>query len=374
MQARFAEIFGRATTNRNTKYLAKKIADAEAKLNGIAKDAKALAADLSPIFSGCEMEETGKIEAPKQEAARVSNWDDVADWVVVAAKWNAPATLEQQARFDAEIAALEDARDAEIAQRVLAKNAAHPETLVRGAELEAPLRDPRLPAIGSVLTKKIGEVEHFVIVNDRDFTYNLETYKSLSAIAREITGTTWNGFLFFGLTKRGAKAGRKMNARAALIAVIEAIRETIEEAGPSGAPAGPMYAALLTNFPNMTSEQFNRLTGILVDGGAVRREDHVFYSTGKIKKGTPPYQIDAHNTILDVPNASTEVLRQIRDAITTELGKRHRAGLERKTPKEIPLSIAQRAADARRFHKTQGHSAEFSLCEHPVCRIERASR
>jgi hypothetical protein len=30
----------------------------------------------------------------------------------------------------------------------------------------------------------------------------------LSAIAREVTGTRWNGLLFFGLTKRGQGAKR----------------------------------------------------------------------------------------------------------------------------------------------------------------------
>ena len=33
------------------------------------------------------------------------------------------------------------------------------------------------------------------------FIYNGETYKSLSAIARKITGTQWNGKLFFGVKK-----------------------------------------------------------------------------------------------------------------------------------------------------------------------------
>ncbi|MCZ6806324.1 MAG: DUF2924 domain-containing protein [Deltaproteobacteria bacterium] len=35
------------------------------------------------------------------------------------------------------------------------------------------------------------------------FEYEGRRYRSLSAIAREITGTRWNGPLFFGLRKRG---------------------------------------------------------------------------------------------------------------------------------------------------------------------------
>ncbi len=43
-------------------------------------------------------------------------------------------------------------------------------------------------------------VEHEVTVQeDGKFEYNGKSYKSLSAIAREITGTRWNGKLFFGV-------------------------------------------------------------------------------------------------------------------------------------------------------------------------------
>lgn len=34
---------------------------------------------------------------------------------------------------------------------------------------------------------------------DKGFSYNGKTYKSLSAIANEITGTRWNGKKFFGI-------------------------------------------------------------------------------------------------------------------------------------------------------------------------------
>ncbi|MGL4677217.1 MAG: DUF2924 domain-containing protein [Brevinema sp.] len=37
-----------------------------------------------------------------------------------------------------------------------------------------------------------------VSINDGDFFYMGIKYKSLSKIAREITGTNWNGKLFFG--------------------------------------------------------------------------------------------------------------------------------------------------------------------------------
>jgi hypothetical protein len=40
---------------------------------------------------------------------------------------------------------------------------------------------------------------HHVTVGEAGFEYNGEHYKSLSAIARLITGTRWSGPLFFGL-------------------------------------------------------------------------------------------------------------------------------------------------------------------------------
>ena len=66
-------------------------------------------------------------------------------------------------------------------------------------------RDPRLPEPGTVLTRSHGGVEHRVTVLDDGFEYRGERYSSLSKIAREITGTSWNGFLYFGLQRRTRK-------------------------------------------------------------------------------------------------------------------------------------------------------------------------
>lgn len=41
--------------------------------------------------------------------------------------------------------------------------------------------------------------KHEVTALDKGFIYNGKTYKSLSAIANEITGTRWNGKKFFGV-------------------------------------------------------------------------------------------------------------------------------------------------------------------------------
>jgi len=66
----------------------------------------------------------------------------------------------------------------------------------------SPPRDDRLPPPGTVLTRAWKGRTIAVTVLDRGFDYEGEVYRSLSAIARIVTGTRWNGYLFFGLTPR----------------------------------------------------------------------------------------------------------------------------------------------------------------------------
>jgi hypothetical protein len=63
-------------------------------------------------------------------------------------------------------------------------------------------RDPRLPPAGTELRRAFDGVEHVVTVLEDGFTFRGKPYKSLSVIAREITGTRWNGFGFFGLLRK----------------------------------------------------------------------------------------------------------------------------------------------------------------------------
>ena len=65
-----------------------------------------------------------------------------------------------------------------------------------------PLR-PRVPRLrpGTRLVREWHGEVHQVIVRDKGFEYRKEQYRSLSQIAREITGTRWSGPSFFGLRK-----------------------------------------------------------------------------------------------------------------------------------------------------------------------------
>jgi hypothetical protein len=55
------------------------------------------------------------------------------------------------------------------------------------------------PITGTRLIREWKGVEHCVTVRHEGFEYQGRPYKSLSAIARHITGTRWNGLVFFGL-------------------------------------------------------------------------------------------------------------------------------------------------------------------------------
>ena len=60
------------------------------------------------------------------------------------------------------------------------------------------------PMPGTRLIREWQGVDHCVTVRDDDFEYQGRPYKSLSAVARAVTGTRWNGWLFFGLKNRAA--------------------------------------------------------------------------------------------------------------------------------------------------------------------------
>ena len=61
------------------------------------------------------------------------------------------------------------------------------------------------PKPGSVLVREWNGVRFAVTVTDTGFLYDGKSFASLTAVARAITGTHWNGPHFFGLTTRSKK-------------------------------------------------------------------------------------------------------------------------------------------------------------------------
>jgi hypothetical protein len=55
------------------------------------------------------------------------------------------------------------------------------------------------PIAGTRLVREWAGVEHCVTVLPDGYEWQGRPYKSLSAVARAITGTRWNGWTFFGL-------------------------------------------------------------------------------------------------------------------------------------------------------------------------------
>lgn len=75
------------------------------------------------------------------------------------------------------------------------KERSGPNTVVR-----VPIaKDPRLPGVGSQITRKYKGRTIVVTVLAEGFEYLGERYRSLTAVAKVITGAHMNGFRFFGL-------------------------------------------------------------------------------------------------------------------------------------------------------------------------------
>ncbi len=67
-------------------------------------------------------------------------------------------------------------------------------------------RDERVPPPGSQLTRRFKGRDFHVTVLPNGFEFEGDVYRSLSAVAHAITGSHWNGILFFGLTNKRTEA------------------------------------------------------------------------------------------------------------------------------------------------------------------------
>ena len=83
------------------------------------------------------------------------------------------------------------ARDADL--RLTAPRSATPPSA-------GPTADRRLPVPGTVLSRNFQGRTIQVEVLDNGFRYEGVVYRSLSAVARQVSGTRWNGYAFFALS------------------------------------------------------------------------------------------------------------------------------------------------------------------------------
>jgi Protein of unknown function (DUF2924) len=63
--------------------------------------------------------------------------------------------------------------------------------------------------VGSLLVREWNGALQRVMVLEKGFAWNGKTYRSLSQIAKAMTGTSWNGHRFFGLRPARSRGGEK---------------------------------------------------------------------------------------------------------------------------------------------------------------------
>jgi hypothetical protein len=66
-----------------------------------------------------------------------------------------------------------------------------------------------------------------------------------------------------------------MNPAQALRLIVSATLEAVAAAGPTGAPAGPLYAAMMTQGASLN--QFESLMGCLVRAGKLRQDGNLYF-------------------------------------------------------------------------------------------------
>lgn len=151
-----------------------------------------------------------KYEAAFGEPTRAGN----RDWLFKRIAWRiqalAEGDLSQRARQRAEHLARDaDLRTTAPREPLAAPggNSAHGGNGVRDAKPSPSLADERVPPPGTVLTRVYRGQAYHVVVRDDGFEYDGQVFRSLSAIAKLITGSHWNGLLFFKIAKPATEAG-----------------------------------------------------------------------------------------------------------------------------------------------------------------------
>ncbi len=103
--------------------------------------------------------------------------------------------------------ALAIADDRDLRLRIPQESAPKNGAPVSGARIHRST-DLRLPLPGTVLTRSFKGKTVKVCVLPDGFRFEHRRFRSLSAVAEHITGTRWNGFVFFALQgRRGQRHG-----------------------------------------------------------------------------------------------------------------------------------------------------------------------
>jgi hypothetical protein len=145
---------------------------------------------------------TGQLRQRYAEAFGDSTNASNRAWLVRRIAWRLQAKAEGDLSERARRRAAELANDADLRMNPPVAKDAGPEAERTVTEV-LPLRaDNRLPPTGSVITRTYkGEALQVRVLDGGCFDFEGETFASLSAVAKKITGQHMNGYLFFRLSK-----------------------------------------------------------------------------------------------------------------------------------------------------------------------------
>jgi hypothetical protein len=124
-------------------------------------------------------------------------------WMVKKIIWRLQSMAEGDLSERARARAMEIASDADIRRRPPKAPDPKPEALKSAPIPVALSLDNRVPIPGSLITREYKGRLLEVLVLDEGFEYGGEKFKSLSAVAKQITGSHCNGYLFFNLKRGG---------------------------------------------------------------------------------------------------------------------------------------------------------------------------
>ena len=127
-------------------------------------------------------------------------------WLLKRIAWRLQALAEGGLSERARQRAAELANDADLRMNPpVPRRPAQPLPVQPPIPAEPAAIDKRLPPAGTILTRKYKGETLQVQVLPRGFAYHGQVFKSLSAVAKAITGSHCNGFWFFGLGQPGDK-------------------------------------------------------------------------------------------------------------------------------------------------------------------------
>jgi hypothetical protein len=162
-----------------------------------------MAVDVTAQLAALETMNVGQLKVKYEEVFNEPARSGNKQWLYKRTAWGVQARAFGGISERARQRALEIANDADL--RLKAPKNFSFATAAKPAPAKKRAGDVRLPTPGTVLTRTYKRKKVAVEVLRDGLLYEGQTYRSLSAVAKVITGQHWNGFLFFGLQKQGGK-------------------------------------------------------------------------------------------------------------------------------------------------------------------------